>query len=611
MNTTGIAKLWNRFISNYQKKSLQYILSISFTLAAVFVVVGVMIWSNYVFITKTEDQVIENHNNVIRQMNYNLDNHINNMIDISNTLYYGAIKNSDIGKNGIEEISSQMELLYKANDRKVVSVSIFDDSGTFIIAQPYSRVKPGITPQDDEWFTNANEEIENVNFSSPFVENLFVDSDNRFHWVISLSRSIEITNHGQILPAVLLVNMNLTEIEELCNNVELGESGYAYIIDKEGEIIYHPKQQLIYGGIEEENNKIASTYADGNIKESFNGEERIVTVKTVGYTGWKIIGVSPTKDITKIYTENQSILLVICCISILLLIIINMVLSSKVANPIKLLEKNIQELERNNWDAPICIGGTYEVRHLGETLQSMVITMKKLMKDIVKEQEGKRKSEMDVLQSQINPHFLYNTLDSVVWMIENERYEGAITMVTSLAKLFRISLSKGHSIITVEQELEHVRNYLIIQSVRYKERFKYYIEGEIEIQNCATIKLLIQPLVENAIYHAMEYMDDEGEISIKAYEKEKKLIFEVIDNGPGMPEDKVEELLCGNIKSSGIKGSGIGFSNVQQRVQLYFGEEDYGVFVESEPDEGTTIRLVIPLCSVDEMVRLKGGKYDA
>lgn len=595
---------------NYEMKSLQYILSISFTFAAIVVVLGVLLWSNLRYTRETEQLVVQNNENVLEQVNLNLDTHIHTMMNVSDTVYYEVIKNVDLGKEGTTEVSEQMKLLYNANSSSLVSISIFSDEGELIVAQPYTRLKENVDPQNETWFMEADSEIENIVFSTPHVENLFVNSDNIFHWVISLSRSIEITENGSILHGVMLVNMNLTTIEQICDNVDLGDSGYIYIIDKDGEIIYHPDQQLIYGEVVSENNMVAATYSDGSVKEVFEGEERYVTVKTVGYTGWKIVGVSPVSDVTEIYEENTGFLVILSCIAVVLLVVINLVLSSKVANPIKKLEKSVLEIERNNLDAKISISGTNEVRHLGNTIQSMVDNMKQLMKDIVKEQEGKRKSEMDALQSQINPHFLYNTLDSIVWMVENERYEGAITMVTSLAKLFRISLSKGRNIITIEQEMQHVENYLIIQDVRYKKKFSYEIEIEADIKEYATIKLIVQPLVENAIYHAMEYMDGDGELRISARSKNGQLIIEVGDNGPGMTEEQVEKLTSGTLKPNSRKGSGIGFRNVQERIRLFFGNDEYGIGVESEPDEGTKIRITIPLLTIEQMEQIGGGTYE-
>ena len=198
----------------------------------------------------------------------------------------------------------------------------------------------------------------------------------------------------------------------------------------------------------------------------------------------------------------------------------------------------------------------------------------------------------------INPHFLYNTLDSIVWMIENENYDGAIIMVTALARLFRISLSKGKNVIPLSDEIEHVRNYLTIQNIRYKNKFTYKIECEEETLNLASIKLVIQPLVENAIKHGMEFMDGDGEIIVKSYIENEELFIDVIDNGLGMPQETAEQILRGEKKLKG-KGSGIGLKNVNERIQIYFGKI-YGLQIYSEPDEGTTIRIHIPILKYSE-----------
>lgn len=218
--------------------------------------------------------------------------------------------------------------------------------------------------------------------------------------------------------------------------------------------------------------------------------------------------------------------------------------------------------------------------------------MHELMKEIVIEQEKKRKSEFESLQAQINPHFLYNTLDSIVWMVESERYQEAISMVTALASLFRISLSKGKNIITIQEEIEHAQNYLYIQKIRYKNRFQVKIDIASEIYECSTIKLIVQPLLENAIYHGVEYMDGEGEITIKGYLKDEDIYIDVIDNGLGMPEEEINLILRDNTRVH-KKGSGIGLSNVHQRIQLYFGPK-YGLLIDSELDEGTTVHIHLP-----------------
>ena len=228
----------------------------------------------------------------------------------------------------------------------------------------------------------------------------------------------------------------------------------------------------------------------------------------------------------------------------------------------------------------------------------MIKQMHVLMENIIQQQEAKRKSELNALQAQINPHFLYNTLDSIIWMIENENYDGSIIMVTALARLFRISLSKGKNIISVRNEIEHVRNYLTIQNIRYKNKFTYEIQDDENTLDLCCIKLIIQPLVENAIYHSMEFMDGDGEIIIKLYINDDNLFIEVIDNGLGMTEDEAMNLLKKERKNKS-KGSGIGIKNVNDRIKIYFGEK-YGVSIYSEPDEGTMIRINMPCIRYDE-----------
>ena len=200
-----------------------------------------------------------------------------------------------------------------------------------------------------------------------------------------------------------------------------------------------------------------------------------------------------------------------------------------------------------------------------------------------------RKAELRALQAQINPHFLYNTLDSIGWMCEEERTREAVEMVNALAKLFRISISKGHEIITVEKELEHARSYLKIEKFRYKEQFSYSFDVEEDCLKYYCNKITLQPIIENAIYHGLDRMVDEGEIRISVKSRENHLIFVVEDNGIGMTEEQCREILEG---TCGDK-TGIGIRNVNNRIKIYFGEE-YGIQIYSELDEGTRVTITMP-----------------
>lgn len=574
----------------YKKASIQYIISISFTIVAVagMIVVGGALYLR--FLNSTEEVVSKNNQSIIEQVNLNLDSYLRNMMKISDTIYYRAIKKTDMA---FENIKKEMDLIYEANKDNLISITLFSEYGEIIDSYPLQQLKSNIDPRDNEWFQNARNKKENLHFSTPHVQNLFYDPNYKYTWVVSLSRAVEITKSGKTSSGVLLVDMNFSGIEQICKNVEVSKNGYVYLIDTDGEIIYHPRQQLIYSNLITENNYEAAKFEDGNHIENFEGDKRLVTVKTVGYTGWKLVAISPMSDVTAGYYEFRIFAIFIMIFAIFILISINMFVSSRIANPIRALEKAVKEFENGVVSLNIPKNGSYEIQHLAKAIKSMVNQMNLLMENIMIEQEAKRKSELNALQAQINPHFLYNTLDSIIWMIENENYDGSIVMVTALARFFRISLSKGRNVITVRDELEHARNYLTIQNIRYKNKFSYSIQADEETLYLTSIKLIIQPLIENAIYHGMEYMSGEGDILVKSYKKNEDLYIDIIDNGLGMLQEVADKLLTEEVNNQQRKGLGIGLKNVHERIKLYFGVE-YGLEIYSEPDEGTIIRIHMP-----------------
>ncbi len=552
---------------------------------------------------------IKENEQIVDQVSWNLNSYIRNMMGISDSMYYSVIKNRDLTN---ERINKEMNLLYEANKDNLTSIVCATEDGAIVAASPVSTRKPGVDLKKQEWFVKASDEIENIHFSTPHVENIFDNSNYRYFWVVSLSRSVELTYFGNVRNGVLLVDMNYSGIERMFEKVNDGGVGYVYLCDPEGKIIYHPMQKAIYADLIKENNLEHAKNGDGAFSERFDGQERDVVVKTVGYTGWKIISVTPVSELALDMGQMRNYLFMVAIVILILIIFGNYIISYVVTDPIRKLEESIAYLEEGvvNEDSmnedDIFIGGSQEIRHLGRTIKSMIRQMKKLTDDMVREQKAKRKSELDALQSQINPHFLYNTLDSVVWMIEGERYKDAISMVTALAQLFRISLSKGNNIITIRDEMIHARNYLNIQKVRYKNKFTADIDIDPEIENCATIKLIVQPLLENAIYYGVEHMDGEGEIKVRGYEKDGDIYISVSDNGMGIPEDTLATLLTDKARSRG-KGSGIGLWNVNQRIQIYF-KGDYGLMIESELDEGTTVTIHLPKIPIDEYRREEDAK---
>ena len=571
-------------------RSIRNSIFIYFTITSLVAVLLIVISIYSRLSSQLYDTVKQENVSLVNRVDSSMEVYLRNIMKLSDTIYYGIVKNANLSEDSIGE---KLTLLYNNNKEQVSNIALISKEGEPISVVPAARFRKNFKAEDEEWFVNALNKTENIHFTLPHVQKMFEKGDNGYNWVISMSRAVEITVGGSTEQAVLLIEMAYQGLEEVLDEVTLGNGGYIYLMDSKGEIIWHPKFELIASGRVKENNLVAAGYDDGSREEIFNGTRQTVVTKTVGYTGWKLVGVIKGTGISLNMLKTRLFIVFVILLIIFIVILINSYISFRVTNPIRELEKSVKELEEGNLDADIYMGGSYEVQHLGKSVQDMKFRIKGLMQDIVNEHEEKRKSEFDSLQAQINPHFLYNTLDIIVWQIENEKQSEAVHTVTALARFFRLSLGKGKNIVTVKDEIEHVKNYLMIQHMRFKNKFDYEFDIAEDVLELPSLKLMLQPLVENAIYHGMEFMDGDGMIMVKAWREEDELYLSVADNGLGMTEDKVEMILTGKSTSGNGRGSGIGVKNVNERIKLYFGEA-YGLTIDSEPDEGTTVIIHLP-----------------
>lgn len=630
------SRLFDRLPSFHLLKSIHSMILVSFTIVSVLLTLLLSYMLYRQFSGYLEKSAVESTEQQLRQTAVSLEDYLVSMRRISDAMYYDVIKSRDFLSGNV---SDEMSLMYEANRDNLISIALFSSEGELISAAPVANLKKNIDVREQDWFELAVSQVENLHFTSAHVQNLFEDPSNRYHWVISLSRVVELTRGGRPESGVLLVDMNYSTIERLLKRLNnYSGNQYFYLCDRSGKIIYHPQQMQIYNGLYAENNSEIPGYEDGVHRERFGGGKRTVIVDTVGYTGWNLVSVIPESRYFFGADNMRYFVMMLATVTILFLLLLNQLLSFRISYPLLRLNESIRGIEQGNLDAnEIYVGGSSEVEHLGLTLKQSVQRINRLMADIVVEQEEKRKSEMDALQSQINPHFLYNTLDSIVWMIEGGNAENAVFMVTQLASLFRISLSRGKNIIPIRQELVHARNYMNIQKVRYKNAFIVEFDVEERVLDYLSVKLVLQPILENAIYYGVEGMDGEGEIRIEGrlieaedgYLKEDsagdenepggsgradEICIAVIDNGFGMPGEQVENLLREDEESRSKAprhGSGVGLINVHKRIQLRFGSQ-YGLRIYSEPDEGTRVELRLPAVPDTEENRrlLEEGYYN-
>lgn len=571
-----------KFFLNQSMRNILYVLLVLMTLA-IAGFMGFFISRRY---NEQIDQVIENDSqDLVEQINVSMSQHIHNMIRMSDSLYYNVIK-----KGG--EMENTFQFMYDTYKDTVESIALFRKDGTLLQVTPALSLASYADIRQEDWYQKAFRNSENIHFFQPSVQSYF-ESDSDFPWVVSMSRFVQITEGKDVTEGVLLINMKYGAFAEIFRNSIQTRDRYSFLIDGDGNLIYHPNHAMINEGFMEAPSKNIASYKDGFYEAVLDGEQAMCCIKTVGYTGWKIVSVINRENVERDSLKNQMFVVFMVLFVLFGSMILSSYLSTVLTRPIQKLETDVKRIAEGELDIKVQTSGSFEIYHLGKSIQKMAVKIQGLMKDIIREQEERRKSDLDSLQAQISPHFLYNTLDIIVWMIEEEKSQDAVRVVTALARLFRISLSKGKHIISVGDELEHVRNYLIIQTLRFKDTFTYEFQIQEEVKSLSIIKLVVQPLVENAIYHGMDGMYGDGKITICAYLKEGDLYISVKDNGMGMKREQLDALLDYSQEVKTAKGNGLGVRNVHERIRLYFGE-DYGLTITSELDVGTEVLIHLP-----------------
>ena len=581
-------KIKKRKVSDIQSVIMA---ALSLMTVVISVTIGLLLYNRYEMLIRQND--IRDTQNQLERLVNTVEQYLKDMRKISDSANYNIIQTFDVSS---PEFNQQLSFLYDSNKDKIQSIALYDTEGELMAAEPVILQKKEVNAGQQTWFTQAMAEIENMHFSTPHIQNLFQDDAKRYHFVISLSRAVDVIDGDRPGNGVLLVDMKYSYLEEMMNRMNDSNRGrYYYVCDGSGNLIYHPYYNKINKGLFRENTDIVCTSEDGVYKKmrSEDGNKQTVIISTIAYTGWKMVGVVRQDARTDSLEQFRIYMVVIVIMLIMMLLLVNRIVSKKISSPILKLDASVRAYEAGE-KPDIYIGGSYEIRHLGNSIQSSYEEIERLMKKIMEEQNERRKSELAALQSQINPHFLYNTLESITWMIESGKNQDAVFMISELAKLFRISLSRGKTIISIKDELQHCRNYMNIQKYRYKERFETEYDISEEIYSFCTVKLILQPILENAIYYGVGDMDkdEDPRIVVRGWKQQQDIYIAVSDNGIGMRHEDVENILTGNQKA--IKhGSGVGLINVHTRIRLMFGIK-YGLIVESEPDEGTTVTIHLP-----------------
>ena len=461
----------------------------------------------------------------------------------------------------------------------VAAVTTYDSAGNLLDCrtlehEPRENIYQNLSFQG-QWLSKYGEGY----ISQPHVESIF---PGWYPWVVTMIEPLE--RDGE--EAWVALDLRFASISSYINNVGIGQHGYCFLMDESG-ILYHPQQQLIYSQLKSEDTAALAALPDGTYSEN----NVIYVLKTVEGSPWRVVGVSYVDELVTSSLWENFWLLALAAVAILLAALVSsIVISRALSRPLKGLSSAMRQFEKNAGTftyAPV--GGAREVQELSESFGHMVVKIQHLMETVRREEINLRKTELKALQAQINPHFLYNTLDSIAWMCEQGRNDEAVQMVNALAQLFRISISRGHELIPIRSELRHAESYLKIQKHRYKNQFSYRFDVDESCLDFLCNKITLQPIIENAIYHGINGLVDEGEIVITLRADGSDVVFTVADNGVGMEEEQIQAIL----RKERSDHTGIGIKNVNDRLKIYFGE-GYGITIDSEPDVGTTVTIRMP-----------------
>lgn len=349
----------------------------------------------------------------------------------------------------------------------------------------------------------------------------------------------------------------------------------------------------------------------GNTSGIFEGElieGRVgINIRKIDLADWSIVYLYDMNILYRQAKQIQTAAVFIFVISVVIVIGIASFISRTVVTPIRTLAKSMDEVVDNNMVVTFVPKYNDEVAYLGRRFAAMVQKTANLIEEVKQVEKQKQIEELKALQAQINPHFLYNTLDMVYWMDKMEGNDSSANLIADLADFFRLSLNKGEDITTVEREAEHVKKYLEIQKRRMDDTFDYRISIDQALVKYSVPKLILQPFVENSLLHGFEGMTEKGKIDIRVFREEEDIIIDIADNGCGMPIEKREEINRNRAQGDGNYGYAI--ENVKARIQLYAGES-YGVWFDTEITEGTKVRICFPMNFSGGKVEERGGHTD-
>ncbi len=565
----------------------QMIFIISIAIVGVILMLAT-VTTNQIIFTRTDKLIESTSKEINKQVIMNYENYLSNVIDISNSLQGYIVEYTEM--NNVDELN-RLFVATTNIEKNIRSVALLSEYGQVVSSSINSGINPRIA--DIDWFKQAMQMGDIHHFSGLHTENIILNGTDE---VVTISKYVQYISNNETKNGVLMIDINTSNFKTLASQTNLGESGHIIITDQTNGLIYSSNTECTSRICDSA--MIAQSIVLGGKLVNLNNLNMYVNVNTIKDTRWKIATFINVDEIITMKTEILIQMIFIFLGTLIAVAITSYIFSRRITNPMNKLKKHITLIEQGDFDTRVYVEGQKEVLLLADAFNNMSDKVKELMIKVLNEQNEKRKTHFIALQNQINPHFLYNTLDSIVALSENNRNKDVELAIIALSKFFRMSISSEMNLVELKDEIEHIRNYLVIQQIRYRNTFKFDFEIDEEILHHKVIKLSLQPLVENAILHGIQPDEEFTTILIKAYQNEGFTYIEVFNEGYGISQDRIHEIH--EMIQSDKQSSSLGLKNVYQRLKLYYGDEA-DLSIESELDEYTKVIMKMPISTEGEL----------
>ncbi len=519
------------------------------------------------------------------------------MIPLYSTEIQQSLENRNIDLENQRKIDYFIDMINNMK-KDTNSVYIFDDFGNFFYNIKSDGIRKDVQKRVEVWRELArNANGKPVLISTQEVSGNPSSSKYLFTVVREILSTITLKPIGMIA-----VDAKISVIENAVKELDAVTKGKTLIVDEKNNVIYDSDKLLLTKNISDHESVKRAVGSHGNFSIVIDGKPYICAYTQSAKIGWKMLVFIPTLELTKTADIIRNVTIIASCIIIGFALIISIIVSFAITKPLRKLTFLMKEIHEGNLDVSIDIKYKDEVGILGNQFNRVIKKINELIKEIYTIQYRKQEAELRALQSQINPHFIYNTLETIrmTAVIHDDDEISEMTFV--LGKLLRYSINRENEMVTVHQEMEHLRNYMILQNYRNANRFEIDIFILEELHNYQMIKLIFQPIVENAIFHGLDEIEGKIRIAISSSIEGNIVIYKIKDNGVGMEPDTMQKLIENmniDVMNSDLK-SGIGLRNVNERIKLYYGEQ-YGLYLDSKLGQGTEVMLHLPYQSPNSM----------